>query len=48
VESGDWIFVPKKFQKTFAQQMAEITPVVSIISTLATLALLIFQVFRQP
>ncbi|MCS7013173.1 MAG: SLBB domain-containing protein [Chloroherpetonaceae bacterium] len=48
VESGDWIFVPKKFQKTFAQQMAEITPVVSIISTVATLALLIFQVFRQP
>lgn len=48
IESGDWIFVPKKFQKTFAQQMAEITPVVSIISTVATLALLIFQVFRQP
>ncbi len=48
IESGDWIFVPKKFQKTFAQQMAEITPVVSIVSTLATLALLIFQVFRQP
>jgi len=48
VESGDWVFVPKKFQKTFAQQMLEITPVVSIVSTVATLALLIFQVFRQP
>jgi protein involved in polysaccharide export with SLBB domain len=48
VESGDWIFVPKKFQKTFSQQMLEITPVVTIVSTVATLALLIFQVFRQP
>lgn len=46
VESGDWIFVPKKVRKTFGQTIAEIAPVISLVTAIASLGFLIYQVTR--
>ncbi len=46
IESGDWIIVPKKVRKTFAQSVSEYAPVISLFTTLVTLGVLIFQVTR--
>ncbi len=46
IESGDWIIVPKKVRKTFAQSVSEYAPVISVFTTIVTLSVLIFQVTR--
>jgi protein involved in polysaccharide export with SLBB domain len=46
IESGDWIIVPKKVRKTFAQSVSEYAPVISLFTTIVTLGVLIFQVTR--
>jgi protein involved in polysaccharide export with SLBB domain len=46
LESGDWIFVPKKVRKTATQRATEWAPILSVLSSIVTLAVLVYQVTR--
>jgi polysaccharide export outer membrane protein len=47
IESGDWIFVPKKVRKTLAYTINTIAPIVSLVTGVVTLAVLIYQITKK-